>query len=455
MSVFPPQNLKARMKRILPGPLIGMIKLISALSREKGYPSFLVGGCVRDIILGSKTQDIDIVLEGNAIEFGAFLAERLKGTLVAHKKFGTAAVYVDWPRGVKRPPLAANKLKIDLATARKERYERPAALPTVEFSTLKDDLSRRDFSVNAMAISLNVNTFGQLIDFFNGFVDLREKRVRILHERSFIDDPTRIFRAVRFEQRFGFRIDPFTERLIAGAVKEKMFKRTENQRIREELILVLREKKALSALKRMDELHELKFIHKKIRMTAGMEASIKACYEAYLWYNKRYPRRRPVDLYIMYLMTLIERLTVSDLALLSEKFVFTRSDRIRLFSYKAGARNVSKTVSRPGHMKPSEVYVLLEPLSYEEILVIMTKAHDRGKKRIRNFMKELNGTKIKLKGDDLRAMGMKEGPGYKAVLSEVLRAKLDGIVRTKNDEMALARRIIDRRGIEGWTGGGI
>ncbi len=438
-------SLSGKMRKVLPKEILRILKLIGKMSRKAGYRSFAVGGFVRDILLGVKNFDIDIVLEGNAIEFGSLLAKKLKGSLVLHRKFGTATVVIDWPKGLERPPLAGPKFKIDLAQARRETYERPAALPTVRFSSLKNDLSRRDFSINTMAVSLNKQDFGELIDFFNGIQDLKNKKIRVLHDASFIDDPTRIFRAVRFEQRYLFKIDDYTERLIRNAMREKMFTKTQNQRIRDELILILKEKSPLKALKRMNELHELRFIHKKIVITKDIERLFKACLRAYNWYSANPLKRRNPDLYLMSLTALTDNLSLKDIINLCSKFVFKRSDRIRLISYKRNFKKALGILSSHKKISASCIYRTLEPLSYEAILLIWAKSDDRiVKRRIDLFLEKYNGMRIKLRGEDLKKIGIKSGPQFKKILIKILYAKLDGKVKTKKDELEYLRRIAQK-----------
>lgn len=199
------------------------MKRIGDYANGMGYKAFLVGGTVRDIILDKESLDLDITVEGDAIKLGERLAEELGGTLVAHKMFGTCTLELK------------GKVKIDFATARKETYEKPAALPKVEPSSLKDDLARRDFTINAMAMSLNKEDFGRLIDLFGGREDLAKGIIRVMHDKSFIDDPTRIFRAVRFGKRFGFAIDRRTLRLIESAIKKGMLNKLSKYRINKEL----------------------------------------------------------------------------------------------------------------------------------------------------------------------------------------------------------------------------
>lgn len=200
-----------------------LLKRIGELAGSMGYSAFLVGGTVRDLILGKENIDLDIAVEGDAIKLGQILREELAVSIVVHKMFGTCTI------------VTKKGLKIDLATARKEIYERPAALPAVEFSSLKEDLSRRDFTINAMAMSLKKDDFGRLIDPFGGRRDLAAGVIKVMHDKSFMDDPTRIFRAVRFATRLGFSIEPHTMALMNAAIKKGMIAKLSEYRIKKEL----------------------------------------------------------------------------------------------------------------------------------------------------------------------------------------------------------------------------
>lgn len=202
---------------------------------------------MRDMFLGRPTPDLDIVIEGDAIKLGHILSKELGANLVSHKRFGTCTLS------------CKDKLRIDLAAARKEKYERPGVLPTVISSSVKDDLVRRDFTINAMAVSINKDDFGKLIDLFGGLKDLKAGRIKVMHEKSFIDDPTRIFRAIRFEQRFDFHIDRHTQALMEKAIARGVLETLETQRVRKEVLGILREDDPMKALERLGD-----FIHAKV-----------------------------------------------------------------------------------------------------------------------------------------------------------------------------------------------
>ncbi|MDD5595678.1 MAG: hypothetical protein PHY94_05485, partial [Candidatus Omnitrophica bacterium] len=204
----------------LPKEIKDLLRLIGKTSGKLKMPAYLVGGFVRDLVLGVNNFDLDIAIEGEGIVFAEDLSKELGGKLTLHRRFRTATL------------APSHKLKIDIATARREIYPQAASLPEVRPGCLKDDLFRRDFTINAMAVSISGEDYGKLIDIFGGRNDLREKKIRILHDLSFIDDPTRILRAIRFQERFAFKIEPQTLKLLKAACRNKMLESVEPQRLR-------------------------------------------------------------------------------------------------------------------------------------------------------------------------------------------------------------------------------
>lgn len=444
-------HMSAKMKKALPERLVAMIRWIGSQGDAAGMNVFLVGGFVRDLLLGVRNYDLDIVVEGDAIEFGRTLSRKFGGALVVHKKFGTATIVMKWPSWLGKSIHHDNKFKIDVATARKEKYEEPAALPVVEFSSLRHDLYRRDFTINAMAIKINRTDFGLFVDFFGGITDLEKGSIRVLHDKSFIDDPTRIFRAVRFEQRFGFAIEKHTEYLIQHAIKQEMFRRVENQRIRDELILMLNEKTAEKAVYRMKDLHELRFIHPDIvlrraatsRLFKEVDARIK-------WYNSNAVRKRGLDVWLINFFVLIDELTFSQSEEVLAKFVFSNSVNNRVHSLKKNYEIVLRKLSSSKKLLPSEMCTLLEKFSHEAMLYIMAKTRSRAVRgRIMIFFKRYNGMCLRITGDDIKKEGVPTGPDYKKILDGVLREKLDGKLPTKLAEIKFMRKIIGDLGIRG------
>ena len=205
----------------LPKEIQNLIRLTGDIASQNNMYAYLVGGFVRDLILGAKNLDLDIVVEGEGIKFAEALAQRLQAKLIRHRRFGTATV------------ILKKRLKVDIATARSEVYPKPAYLPIVRPGRLQDDLFRRDFGINCLAMSINQADFGRIIDLYGAKEDLRRRRIRILHGLSFIDDPTRILRGVRFAARYNFRLEAGTRQLLEEALKSKMLDKVQPQRTRD------------------------------------------------------------------------------------------------------------------------------------------------------------------------------------------------------------------------------
>jgi tRNA nucleotidyltransferase (CCA-adding enzyme) len=222
-------------------PLLPLLREVGIGAGEMGFDSYAVGGLVRDLLLRRETLDADVVIEGDGIAFASRFSAEWGAALTVYDRFMTATLVL--PDGS----------KVDVATARKEVYERPAALPLVRPGSIRDDLFRRDFTINTLAVCLTPDRFGEMIDLFHGRDDIRKGSIRILHEKSFIDDPTRIFRGVRFERRFGFAMEETTERRAREAISAGSMQRLSGYRIASELKLILKEDDPLSVISRLEE----------------------------------------------------------------------------------------------------------------------------------------------------------------------------------------------------------
>ncbi|MBM3246699.1 MAG: CCA tRNA nucleotidyltransferase [Candidatus Omnitrophica bacterium] len=410
--------------------LIGLAGEIASVNNMRAY---LVGGFARDLILGVKNLDLDIVVEGDGIKFAEDFARATKAALTRHKRFGTATARL------------AHNLKIDIATARQETYPFPASLPQVRRGTLRDDLARRDFTINAMAISIGGRDFGRLIDFFSGKKDLADKKIRVLHELSFIDDPTRILRAVRFEKRYNFRIEPQTLLFLKGAVRLKMLEKVQPQRLRDEIILILKEGRPLKELRRIRELAGYGFISPRLAVSKSTDQLLTSIGNCIGWFEGAYPRRRQLDSWLIYFMGLLDSLSLSDTRAVCRKFVFSRGEEKRLLSSKGLERKFAASLGK-AKVKPSVIFNLLEPLSYETIILFKAKYKNRHiQKYIEDFFDIYNGMRIEIRGDDLHKLGVMPGPRYKKIFTGVLQAKLDGLVKTKAEELVLIKKLIERK----------
>ena len=275
------KNLAYELEKNLPSAIMSLLKIISIIAGELRLPIYLVGGFARDLLLGTPSLDLDFVVEGDAILLAQTLSKKYGGKVTSHRKFGTAK----WHLAEVRRDLIARDCQtatlesealpkaIDLVSARTEFYEKPTALPTVSGGSIKLDLQRRDFTINTLAIRLDGNYFGELYDYWGGLNDLRQGKIRVLHSLSFVDDPTRILRAVRFEQRFAFKIEERTLELLHQA--KNYLKDVSGDRIRHELDLIFKEPKAPEMLARMAELNLFPAIHPLIKVPSNLSEELK------------------------------------------------------------------------------------------------------------------------------------------------------------------------------------
>lgn len=416
----------------LPEEIKGLIKVIRRVASINKMPVYLVGGFVRDLILGVNNLDLDIVVEGSGIIFAEQLSRTLKARLIRHKRFGTATLTL-------KP-----QIKIDIASARKESYPQAAGLPVVAPGVLKEDLLRRDFTINAMAVSIFPGNFGSLVDLFGGERDLRQGKVRVLHDLSFIDDPTRILRAIRFKERYNFSIEPATLKLLKEAVALRMLERVEPQRIRDDLVLALKEEHPLKNIRRIQALAGFDFIRRGLRPPKKDYCLMRSIERAIAWFRRTYSRRRALDTWLMYFMGLIDSLDVKKAAEACKKFAFRRGETKRILDFKKIKKGFPAQLNKK-RLNPSRVFSLLEPLSYEAILLLKAKyANPNLQRHIEDFFEIYNGMRIYVSGHDLGGMGLSPGPGYKKIFTTVLNAKLNGRVKTKEQELSLIRKLIKR-----------
>lgn len=418
----------------LPSEIKNIVSLSRKIAAKNNARAYLVGGCVRDLLLNEKNLDLDIVVEGSGIQFAEELAGAFNARLIRHKRFGTATLI-----------LPGSHLKVDIATARKEYYPHPAHLPVVEPGGLREDLYRRDFTINAMAIGISGGQSGRLIDFFGGKEDLANKKVRVLHDLSFIDDPTRILRGIRFEQRLGFRFESGTLELLKQSAGMGMLEKVEPQRMRDELILCLKEDLPLRVIRRIESLAGFVFIGRNFSVSGRTMLLLNSAQRQISLFKNSYPKRRQVDSWLIYFMALTDSLSKKELAGICKKFVFRKGEEKRMLGYKkSGAGFISRLKKAKG--KPSLIFSLLEPLSYEVILLIMAKYKDAVIRRIcADFFEAYNGMKIYSSGRDLCSLGVRPGPCYGRIFAKVLEAKLEGIVRTRQEELGLIKKLIKKR----------
>jgi tRNA nucleotidyltransferase (CCA-adding enzyme) len=385
----------------------GMERLLPAL--EGLAPAYLVGGAVRDLLLAGRVVDLDVAIEGDARAAGRELAERLSGELVEHERFGTATV-------------TAGDLSLDLATTRRERYVEPGALPEVEEATLAEDLGRRDFTINAMALGLSGADIGALHDPYDGRAHLEQRVISVLHGRSFIDDPTRLLRALRYEARFGFRMDEQTERLAREAAAGAGFSTVSGPRVRDELLDLLREEGAPDALARMHELSLDRALDPELQADPELVASAQlACAET------------GADRVLAGLAALVSS-NPEALAPWVEDLHLGRPATDAVLRAAAKGPQLASTLRE--ELVPSAVHALLSCEPSEALALAL--ANSAPADPVLRYLGDLRGVRLDITGEDLIAAGIPESPELGRALEETLRRKLDGEVSGREDELRLA-----------------
>ena len=421
---FSSRNLSGWLRDRFPENVYSMLKLSGEIAEQQGYSAYLVGGSVRDLLMGEQNLDIDIVIEGDGIAFAHALSRQVPAKVKTHETFGTAQVFL-------------NTLRMDIATARTEYYESPAALPKVETSSIKKDLYRRDFTINSLAVKLNPHDFGLLMDFFGGQRDIKEKTIRVLHNLSFVEDPTRAFRAIRFSERFGFRLSKHTATLMKSTIEMGLFDRLSGFRLYDELLLAFQETNPVLTLHKLSDYGLLKVIHPGIVFDEDLEGALTSMSETLAWYDLLFLDEK-IDKGILYLMTLLSLLSDPDRgeALLRLAVPLKARDLIQ-----SGIAEAGTILGKLPAKDPVDLSHLLANRETEAVLFAMSTARDvRQKKDISLFLVELRKVKPLLKGNDLKMLGVPQGPIYSRILNDLRDARLMGRIATREDELAFVRK---------------
>jgi len=414
----------------LPKELKEIISYASEFSKTTGMSAYLVGGCLRDLILQVKNLDLDIAIEGNGIIFAQELAQKIGSTLKIHQRFKTATLVL------------TNGLKVDIATLRRERYPYPAALPVVSPGSLSEDLMRRDFTINAMAISLVEDNDQGIIDPYGGQTDLAAGRIRILHNLSFKDDPTRIFRAVRFSQRFNFKIEPETLALLKRAISEDALDKVNSHRMREELTAILKEQNPFGSLSQLGALGALTFISSKLKINRSVHVLFNSVAKEITWFVKNFSDRRRLESWLIYFAGLLEPLTLFEINRIIHRLGLTKKDRKRITDYYQAKKKIIPLLSKK-QITPKRIFLLLEPLSDEAIILISAVSSNKNlKKHLADFLKIYSGIRLCVSGVDLGNLGVAPGPEYRKMLNKVLAAKLNGQLHSRDAELALIKKLV-------------
>jgi len=322
----------------------------------------------------------------------------------------------------------------------------------VEMSSIKLDLYRRDFTINTLAIQLNSDKFGTLIDFFGARKDIKEKIIRVLHNLSFVEDPTRVFRAIRFEQRFGFTIGKLTANLMANAISMDFFRGLSGKRVFTELRLILEEENPVAALIRLNDFDLLKVVHASVKLDKFFIAMLNAVKKVLTWHDLLF-LDESYNRWIVYFMALIYHCDERRTEEICRRFELA-PEYLKIFCVgRFDADRCAGWLDRHLPVADSVLYRKLDGFRIELILYMMAAAkHQKVKKAISHFFTNLRRVDISLKGRDLVDMQLKPGPIYRQILQAVLEAKLDGRLKTKDDEIDFARRYIENQGAGAGSG---
>lgn len=411
-------NLLTELKNTLPYSMFRVLAEISALADREGIKAFLVGGLVRDLLMGRRSVDLDIVIEGDGIAFAEKAGAMLGGNVTSYAKFGTATVTVD---GV---------VKIDIAGARTEFYEYPAAKPQVEESTLKQDLFRRDFTVNAMALSLNYETKGLLIDYYNGREDLYHKKIRVLHTLSFVEDPTRILRALRFAGRYGFTIDDETAELARKAVADGALQKLSRRRLWHEIYLILQESNAYDMLEAAADYGIWKYLFPHAPFQPHLEEEFEMI-----------PR------YMAFFGNMVRKPNICLLRFLLIVFPMEREDLEEFFedvqlqrSFREAAIMLQNVFYRndanDDNLTELQWYTVMDESPVEVIIAAYVKTGLTWKQRIIDAFRFYRENRICCTKQEIRQLEGFERGTLNPALADLLAEKKAGRAKTKEEELA-------------------
>ncbi|MGL4208390.1 MAG: CCA tRNA nucleotidyltransferase, partial [Candidatus Adiutrix sp.] len=382
---------------------------------------------VRDLIMRTPSHDIDLTMDGDMDQFIAKISKTKKLVkIIKHPRFKTATIFT------------SDGYAIDLSTTRREYYEHPGALPVVQNGSLRMDLYRRDFTINSLAISLNSANFGELMDFYRGYQDIKDGFVRVLHNLSFVEDPTRTFRAVRFETRLGFKMSKMTAGFLEGAVRNNFLTSIDRRRLLHELKLILSEDDPSLAIKRLDDFKLLPYIHPKIALRSDSFELFTKVRRMRDWLVLTFPEKTNLA-WLVYLLALTAGLKPQVLGELSQSLGLKKKESSILLQERSQADNILADYKGKKHvLKPSEAYSLFSDLSWPTIIFIMAKtSNEELSKAGVLFLTAYRLVRPLCSGRDIMAAGVPHGPKVKEMAEKLRLARLDGVVKTREDELKL------------------
>ncbi len=421
------KNIKSLLKSSTPPIIQDMIKVIKELADQNSTKIYLVGGFVRDIFIKKENFDLDFVIEGDdATIFATELAKKLDARTSIHNDYKTASVILN------------DGTKLDFATARIEHYIKPGALPTVEEASIRNDLFRRDFTINAMAIRLDGDHYGELIDYFRGQEDIIGKKIRVLHSLSFIDDPTRAFRAIRFAVRFDFDIGSHTKKLMKHAVSIKVFDRVVGLRLYTELKLILKENSFMRALDMLKTYNLLSFFSKKIALDQIKLDRFTRLTKFVSWHSIEHVDY--LEIWKMRFYILLSNLNAKEFEELLVKL--SLSDKT-IEHMKKDFNNINHAVklfNKTDNIKPSKIVEVCSQISIEATILISVMSTNGNVDIAKEYLGTYRNITTEINGNDLIKLDIPKGKIYAEILEEVKNAKLDSIVNGYQEEIDFAKK---------------
>ncbi|WP_456383899.1 CBS domain-containing protein [Persephonella sp.] len=413
-------NYRSKLEKFLPEHILTELEYIGKLSARLGFNTYLVGGIVRDMVLGKKNLDIDLIVEGDALELARAYAKEKKVPCHTFEEFMTAQITLKTGE------------KIDLATARKETYTHPGAYPKVEKATIKEDLYRRDFTINTLAVELTEGRFGILVDYFNGLKDIKDRMVRILHQLSFIEDPIRILRALRFAGRLGFRLGRPTEKLLKLAVDENMLELAPTGRVNLELTYTFNEEKVIDILFLMNKYRVLHSLIPEFYMDEKREELLSRLRDTIISFEMFLELK--VDRVSNYLMALLYHLPFELSYKFLEKYHFSKT--IKFFEEYYEIKDLLEKIPE----KDSDLYKKIKFIKKDLLVYICASSPVELAERIIRILKKEGERQLLISGKDLKELGIPPSPIYRKILDDVFKKYLDDEIKSKKEALEYVKK---------------
>ncbi|WGS65048.1 CBS domain-containing protein [Marinitoga aeolica] len=411
-------NILKKMVEFIPPKYMNLLRLLGIYGSELNMPVYVVGGFVRDLLLSRKNFDIDIVVEGDGLKYAKYAARNLRTTFVEHSEFHTGSLFFK------------DGFRIDIATARTEYYEKPADLPKVELSTIKKDLYRRDFSINAMAIKLNSEEFGVLIDFFGCKHDLDRGIIKILYNLSFIEDPTRILRAIRFEKRFNFKIENRTLELLKDAVNNGYIEKVTGMRLREEFEKILNERNITESIDEMGKFGILDHLFLYSQYKKSKLETFEKVLKFYQWIKKNVPKYSyKVKLFHLFLYSYLVYEEEQAALYSFERYGLPKKFLNNLEKLKEAILQLNKLNTYSSY---SDFYKIVENFDNELLIVISGFIKEEIKDKYKSYLLKINDFTLEIDGKDIMSLGIK-GKLVGVILNEIKMKKLDGKIQNERE----------------------